>query len=166
MKIDLGGIAKGYAIDRGARVLKDNGVIHFLLNAGGDIYVSGKKDAQNDWRIGVKHPRNENELVADFNFSNGAVATSGDYERFVEINGQRLHHILDPRTGRPAKSCQSATVIAESAEKADVLATFLFIAGVQKAEKFLPEKTSCLFIDEQNQFFASGFLKGASNPNK
>ncbi|MEJ2618335.1 MAG: FAD:protein FMN transferase, partial [Ignavibacteriaceae bacterium] len=99
MSIDLGGIAKGYAIDRGSAVLKKWGITNFILNAGGDIYVSGTKDKETLWKVGVKHPRKTNDLIAEFNLKDYAVATSGDYERFKIINGIRYHHILNPATG-------------------------------------------------------------------
>ncbi|MBT3601914.1 MAG: FAD:protein FMN transferase [Candidatus Latescibacteria bacterium] len=134
-KVDLGAIAKGYAIDRGVAVLKDQGIRHFLLNAGGDIYVSGQKDAQTDWRVGVKHPRQLQGLIARFHLKDYAVATSGDYERFCMIAGQRYHHILDPRTGYPGTLSQSATVLAPTAEEADVLSTYLFLVGADEALK-------------------------------
>lgn len=134
-KIDLGAIAKGYAIDRGVASLKAQGVRHFLLNAGGDIYVSGMKDAQTAWRVGVKHPRHLQDLVARFHLKDYAVATSGDYERFKMIAGHRYHHILDPRTGYPGTLSQSATVLAPTAEEADVLATYLFLGGADEALK-------------------------------
>jgi thiamine biosynthesis lipoprotein len=133
--IDLGAIAKGYAIDRGVTVLKALGIRHFLLNAGGDIYVSGQKDVGAQWRVGVKHPRHVQDLVARFHLKDYAVATSGDYERFKLIEGHRYHHILDPRSGYPGSLSQSATVLAPTAEEADVLATYLFLVGADEALK-------------------------------
>ena len=129
MKIDLGGIAKGYAIDRGVAVLQAKGVGTFLLNAGGDVYASGLKNGTAKWRIGVKHPRRLQELIAILELSDAAVATSGDYERYFEREGKRYHHILDPRSGYPAGNCRSVTVVAKTAEEADALATCLFVAG-------------------------------------
>ncbi len=131
MRIDLGGIAKGYAIDRAAATLKAHGISRFLINAGGDIFASGRKAEGQKWRIGIKHPRRPGELLAAFELSDSAVATSGDYERFVILDGLRYHHILDPRTGYPARSDQSVTVIAATAEEADAAATALFIRGWQ-----------------------------------
>ena len=133
MKIDLGGIAKGYAIDRGVTVLKANGIRHFFLNAGGDIHVSGTREAGTPWRVGIRHPRNPDDLIASFDLRDYAVATSGDYERFKVFNGKRYHHILDPRTGYPGTRCQSVTVLARTAEEADVLATYLFLEGAPSA---------------------------------
>ena len=135
VKIDLGGIAKGYAIDRGVSILKQKGIRHFLLSAGGDIYVSGRKNAHTDWRVGIKHPREMNDLVAQFNLKDCAVATSGDYERYTTIKGRRYHHIIDPRDGYFGTLSQSATVLSATAEEADVLATYLFLLGYERASK-------------------------------
>lgn len=132
MAIDLGGIAKGYAIDRGSTVLKEMGITNFILNAGGDIYVSGTKDKETLWRIGIKHPRNTNDLVAEFDLKDYAVATSGDYERFKIINGNRYHHILDPATGYPGILSESSTILAPTAEEADATATYVFLLGWKK----------------------------------
>jgi len=133
MSIDLGGIAKGYAIDRGSEVLKKWGITNFILNAGGDIYVSGVKDKETLWKVGIKHPRKTNDLVAEFNLKDYAVATSGDYERFKIINGIRYHHILNPATGYPGRLSQSSTVLAPTAEEADATATYVFLIGWEKA---------------------------------
>ena len=132
MSIDLGGIAKGYAIDRGSAVLKDMGITNFILNAGGDIYVSGTKDEETLWKVGIKHPRNTNDLIAEFDLKDYAVATSGDYERFKIINGKRYHHILDPATGYPGTLSESSTILAPTAEEADATATYVFLLGWEK----------------------------------
>jgi thiamine biosynthesis lipoprotein len=129
MEIDLGGIAKGYAIDRGVAVLKQSGIQQFSLNGGGDIYTSGKKDGIKKWWVGIKHPRHLDSLIARFKLSDYAVATSGDYERFVIIDGKRYHHILDPRSGFPSTQCQSVSILAPTAEEADAIATYVFVLG-------------------------------------
>jgi FAD:protein FMN transferase len=132
MSIDLGGIAKGYAIDRGSAVLKEYGITNFILNAGGDIYVSGTKDKNTLWKLGIKHPRNTNDLIAEFDLKDYAVATSGDYERFKIIDGLRYHHILNPATGYPGKLSESSTILAPTAEEADATATYVFLLGWKK----------------------------------
>ncbi len=132
-RLDLGGIAKAYAVGRAAFILKREGIVRFIMKAGGDIYVSGQKDAQTDWRVGVQHPRDKDSLIARFNLKDFAVSTSGDYERYVIIDGQRYHHIMDPRTGYPATSSRSATVLAPTPEEADALAKYLFILGYEEA---------------------------------
>jgi len=135
MRLDLGGIAKGYAIDRGSWVLKEKGITNFILNAGGDMYVSGEKEDNIPWKVGIKDPREGQKLVASFALKNYAVATSGDYERFIIVDGQRYHHILDPRSGYPGKLCRSTTTFAPTVEEADVMATYLFIIGARKAQQ-------------------------------
>ncbi|MEJ2052365.1 MAG: FAD:protein FMN transferase [Calditrichaceae bacterium] len=133
MMIDLGGIAKGYAIDCGSAVLKENGINNFILNAGGDIYVSGQKDKNNLWKVGIKDPRNNQNLIARFDLKDYAAATSGDYERFIIVDGKRYCHIFDPHTGYPGNKSQSSTTFAATAEEADVLATYLFLIGAKQA---------------------------------
>ncbi|MEJ2636961.1 MAG: FAD:protein FMN transferase [Calditrichia bacterium] len=149
MKIDLGGIAKGYAIDRGVHVLKQNNISQFFLNAGGDIYTSGKKDGLEKWRVGIKHPRHLDRIIAKFQLSDYAVATSGDYERFAIIGGKRYHHIIDPRSGFPSTQCRSVSVLAPTAEEADAMATWLFILGYNHLKEN-PEFTLPYFIVDGN----------------
>lgn len=158
MQIDLGGIAKGYAIDRGSTIMKENGIVNFILNAGGDMYVSGQKDAQTPWKVGVRDPRNAQELIARFHLKDYAVATSGDYERFFIADGQRYHHIFDPRTGYPGNLSRSSTTFAATAEEADVLATYLFIIGGAQA---LAENFSrpFLIIDSSGRQIANQAFK-------
>jgi thiamine biosynthesis lipoprotein len=129
VSLDLGGIAKGYAVDRASQVLKDNGITNFLLNAGGDLYASGDKGNGVPWMVGVKHPRKPSKLMARLSATNVAVVSSGDYERFSIVDSIRYHHIIDPRTGYPATGSRSVSVLADSAEEADVMATIIFISG-------------------------------------
>ncbi|UCF39228.1 MAG: FAD:protein FMN transferase [Acidobacteriota bacterium] len=131
--LGLGGIAKGYAIDQAAKVLLDAGYSNLLVNGGGDILAFGTK-GDRPWTIGIRAPRGTpEELMAKVRVAGAAVVTSGDYERFQLLDGVRYHHIIDPRTGRPAERTQSVTVIAAEAEKADVLATAFFVLGSQRA---------------------------------
>ena len=133
MALDLGGIAKGYIVDRGLELLAGAGIEHALINAGGDIGILGPKPDGSAWRIGVKHPRRQGDLIAVISWSRkGAVVTSGDYERFFEEGGVRYHHILEPRTGYPARTMLSATVAAPTVAEADALATALFGLGPQR----------------------------------
>jgi len=154
MAIGLGGIAKGYAIDRAAAVLKKHGYRDFLVNGGGDVITAGTR-AGRPWRIGVRSPRGgKNQLVARLNLSGGAVVTSGDYERFKIVDGVRYHHIIDPRTGRPARSCQSVTVVAPAAEEADVLATAVFVQGPERGLQLVSTRpqTEAFVIDASGKF--------------
>ncbi len=128
MGIDLGGIAKGYAVDGAVRVLKEKNINSAMVNAGGDIYVLGRKQGK-PWRIGIRHPRREGEILGTIEVEDRAIVTSGDYERFFFSEGKRYHHIINPRTGYPADECQSVTIVAEEATFADGLATGIFVLG-------------------------------------
>jgi len=133
MKLDVGGIAKGYAVDRAVIEMKKHGMNNFFINAGGDIYVCGTKTKNVKWSIGIKHPRKENELFAIIELpGDGAIGTSGDYERFTIINGKRYHHIFDVKTGLPVMFSQGATAFATTAEEAVILSKYLFIMGGNK----------------------------------
>ena len=129
MELDLGAIAKGYAADRAAAVLGQGGVKNFLVNAGGDLTVSGAKGNGVPWSIGIQHPRLPSELLVKLRPVQAAVATSGDYEKFFFKGRERYHHILTPSTGLPARECQSVTIMAPSAMDADALATSIFVLG-------------------------------------
>ena len=132
IQLDLGGVAKGYAVDRMIAVLKDGGITAGLVNAGGDIYSFGKKPGNVDWIIGISHPRLSLTIRPDKTIQLASVATSGDYQRFFMEDGIRYHHILDPSTGYPARECISVTVWAENATDADILATAIFVMGPEK----------------------------------
>lgn len=127
-RIGLGGIAKGYGVDRAMQVLIDAEVENAIVNAGGDLKALGK-DRGEPWEVAVKHPRQRGRAIAVVPVSNVCLVTSGDYERFFEIDGIRYHHILDPRTGRPATGCMSATVTAPDAALADAVATAVCVLG-------------------------------------
>ena len=128
LAFDLGGFAKGYAIDRAIDRLRASDVENAIINAGGDLRVIGQH-GDRPWRIGIRHPR-KNSILASIEVSgNTSIFTSGDYERFFEVDGQRYHHIIDPRTGYPASSTTSVTVIHGNAATADAAATALFVAG-------------------------------------
>ncbi|NWF35514.1 FAD:protein FMN transferase [Mariprofundus sp. KV] len=126
--LDFGAIAKGYAIDRGIEILRNHGIANAIINAGGDIRLIGSHGDQ-PWRIGIRHPRNRGEVIQSLELQGDvAVVTSGDYERFYIFKDKRYHHILDPKSGWPANTAQSVTVIAKSAMQADAWSTALFIS--------------------------------------
>jgi thiamine biosynthesis lipoprotein len=129
MELDLGAIAKGYAVDRGSAVLRKEGVENFLVKAGGDLVVNGAKGNGVPWIVGIQHPRLPSELIGKLRPSQAAVSTSGDYKKFFFRGGERYHHILTPSTGLPARECQSVTIMAPSAMDADALATSVFVLG-------------------------------------
>jgi thiamine biosynthesis lipoprotein len=123
-EIDLGGIAKGYAVDRATYILKNKGIKKALVNAGGNIYGFGKA-----WKIGIQDPRDKTNLIGYLKIQDAGVASSGDYERFFIIDGKRYSHIMDPRTGYPKQGVIATTVKAKDATTADALSTTLFVMG-------------------------------------
>jgi thiamine biosynthesis lipoprotein len=137
MKINLGGIGKGAVVDHCSNLFQQQGFSDFLVQAGGDLYVSGKK-GQTPWKVGVRDPRGaEDQTIASFSLQNRSCSTSGDYERFVIRDGKRYHHILDPRTGYPATQSMSVTVSARDAITAEGLSKAFFILGPTETQKRL-----------------------------
>ncbi len=128
MKVTLGGIAKGYAVDRGLEVLRQQGIEHALIDAGGDIGAFGGKPAGEKWELALRNPKDENSSLAAFAISNGAIATSGNYERFFDPAAE-VGHIMDPRTGYSSHASSSASVYASTCTQADALATAVFVLG-------------------------------------
>jgi len=137
MGLDLGAIAKGWAVDRAMEILMARGVRNAIIDAGGDLRIVGARPGKDFWRIGVKHPRDPGALLMTFDLRDTAIVTSGDYERFFVAGGVRYHHILDPATGQPARDCQSVTVLAPTAAEADACATAAFVLGPSKGLAFL-----------------------------
>ena len=131
VRLDLGGFAKGYAVDRVIDHLKDLGVKNAIVNAGGDLRAIGKH-GDRAWRVGIRNPRGEGVLASVDTRADESIFTSGDYERFYEYDGKRYHHIIDPHTGYPARGVTSVTVFDNNAGRADAAATALFVAGVDE----------------------------------
>ena len=161
MRMHLGGIGKGYAVDRGVQILRAAGVNDFMIQAGGDFYVSGMKDRA-PWRIGVRDPRGPaDRVIAALDLSDGTFSTSGDYERFFMKDGRRYHHLLDPATGEPAQGCRSVTIVTNLATMADGLSTGVFILGPEKGMALierLPDVEG-LIVSSTNQVLVSSGLK-------
>lgn len=141
-RVDPTGYVKGWAIDQAAQLFKSHGVEHFMINAGGDILATSQTS---DWRLGIQHPLQRNEIIANLNGRHLAVATSGNYERG--------RHIINPLTGRPADSLLSVSVIGPDIIKADVLATALFAMGWRRGQKFIDQQTDyvALFVTKTGQ---------------
>jgi thiamine biosynthesis lipoprotein len=131
--LDVGGVAKGYALDLAAAEITRLGFRAALLNAGGDIKIVGEKPGGGRWRIAIRHPRNRDAFLGCLEVGPVSIATSGDYERCFVHEGTRYHHVLDPRTGMPSRSSVSVTVIGRDAGFCDALATGLFVMGVEQA---------------------------------
>lgn len=136
VRINLGGIAKGYAVERGAAILRDAGVENAFLNAGGDTRVLGDRRGQ-PWIVGIRHPRVSEEVVTRIPLVDEAISTSGDYERFFEEDGRRYHHIINPATGTPTEGVLSVTVIGPDATLTDGLSTTLFVLGAEAGLRFI-----------------------------
>jgi len=136
-QIDLGAIGKGYAVDKALETIKKSGIGNACINLGGNIYVLGTPTNKNAWKIGIQHPRDKDEILGYLELKDEATATSGDYERFFEINGKRYSHIIDPRTGRPVNGTIAATIVAPTGTKVDALSTSVFVLGHEKGLKFI-----------------------------
>jgi len=135
-QIDLGAIAKGYAVDQAIGVLQARGVSAALVNLGGTIRVFGNSKIKRKWAVGVRHPR-KNRLIGEVRLANGAISTSGDYDRFFEVDGERYSHIIDPRSGHPSQGMTALTVIASTATAADALSTAAFVLGPRDGMELL-----------------------------
>ena len=161
MRITLGGIAKGYAVDRAVSILRERGVDDFVLQAGGDLYVSGTRGPR-AWRVGVRDPRGaRHAYFAVAELEDAAFSTSGDYERGFVKDGERYHHILDPDTGRPARSSRSVTVLADDALTADIWSTALFVMGpkdgLRRAEEH--DAIDAVFVGADNEVHVTSGLE-------
>jgi thiamine biosynthesis lipoprotein len=160
VRIDLGGIAKGYAVDNGIRILKDCGITNALVSAGGDTRLLGDKGGR-PWMTGIQHPRKRPGVAVVLPLSDAAISTSGDYERFFIENGERHHHIISPKTGKSVSETISATVIGPEAIMTDALSTTLFILGAEKGLALietLPD-FDAIIIDARGQMhYSRGLL--------
>ncbi|MEO0094742.1 MAG: FAD:protein FMN transferase [candidate division WOR-3 bacterium] len=136
MKIDLGGIAQGFAADRVADILKNNKIKSAIINIAGEVYAIGKSPQNRPWVVGIKHPRQDG-VIEKVGLVDCALSTSGDYEKFFVVNGVRYAHIIDPRTGYSARDFASVTIVAENATFADGIATAVSVMGAEKGKKFL-----------------------------
>ena len=161
-RVHLGGIGKGYAVDRAVAILRGHGFTDFMIQSGGDLYVGGLNDGR-PWRLGINDPRGgPDQSFATVDLSDGTLSTSGDYERFFMKDGRRYHHLIDPAIGEPARGCRSVTIVSNRATLSDVLSTGVFIlgpeAGMALIEK-LPDVEGVI-VSSTNQVLISSGLKG------
>jgi FAD:protein FMN transferase len=159
MRAHLGGIGKGYAIDRGANVLRSRGIRDFMIQSGGDLYVAGRR-GDRPWRLGIRDPRGPaDSSFAALDLTDGTFSTSGDYERFFMHEGRRYHHLLDPDLGVPARTSRSVTIVTTRAVIADALSTGVFIlggrAGMDVVER-LPDVEAVIVTDRNEVLVSSG----------
>lgn len=165
MKLDLGAIAKGYATEKAIRVIQRYGITSALIDAGGNIRVLGRSPRNSPWKIGVKAPRKPGELAAVLSLEDSSAVTSGDYYRFFEADGKRMHHILDPRTGYPAGHSMSVTVVTKDAGVADILSTAFFVLEPAKALQLAGAlKTELLIISADGKTLQTPGLAGSLRP--
>jgi thiamine biosynthesis lipoprotein len=134
VRIDLGGIGKGHAVDCGIAILKSLGITHALVTAGGDSRIIGDRFGK-PWIIGIRHPDDKSKVIAKIPLEDTAISTSGDYERYFDEDGKRYHHIIDPRTGHSASKVRSATILANTATRTDGLSKTAFVLGPEEAMK-------------------------------
>jgi FAD:protein FMN transferase len=164
MRMSLGGIAKGYAVDAAARVLRGEGLTSFFVQAGGDLYIAGKKPDGSRWRAGARDPRGKdaNDSFAMIEVEDHAFSTAGDYERSFIKDGRRYHHIIDPRTGFPATESRSVTIWAKDALTADAVDDAVFILGAEKGLALVESIEDCgaVIVDRNNKVWVSKRLEG------
>ena len=153
MQIDFGGFGKEYASDRAAAVMKTKGIKHGYINLSGDIFVLGPKSGGEAWVMGIQDPRKENAIFASIPIHQGALATSGDYERFFEVGGQRFCHILNPKTGMPVTEWQSISVLAPLTTAAGSASTIAMLLGAQAIPYLKDTGFSYLAIDSKGEVF-------------
>jgi thiamine biosynthesis lipoprotein len=139
MEIDFGGFGKEYAVDRAAAMLLSFGVRHAFVSLGGDVTVTGPRADGQPWQLGIRHPRNPDAVIAQLPIASGAIATSGDYERYLEHNGKRYSHILDPRSGESVHGFQSVTVLAPTCLVAGSVSTIAMLKGTAGAKAWLAD---------------------------
>ncbi len=163
MRMSLGGIAKGYAVDAAARVLSADGLDAFLVQAGGDLYVKGKKPDGSRFRVGVRDPRGRDatDYFAMLEVEDHAFSTAGDYERGFVKDGRRYHHIIDPRTGFPATASRSVTIWAPDAFTADAIDDAVFILGPEKGLALVEsiDGVGAVIVDEHDKVWISPRIK-------
>lgn len=161
MKIHLGGIGKGYAVEHAMHILRRAGLRDFMIQAGGDLYVGGHKDGRL-WRLGINDPRGpEGTSFATVDLTDSTFSTSGDYARFFMKDGVRYHHILNLVTGQPARLCRSVTIAAESPALADAVAKGVFILGPEKGMALVERipRLEAVIVTAKNEVLVSSGLK-------
>ena len=161
MRVHLGGIGKGYAVGRAMAIFRRAGLRDFMIQAGGDLYVGGTKDGQ-PWKLGIADPRaRDGRSFATIELTDSTFSTSGDYARFFIKDGVRYHHILDPRTGQPARLCRSVTIASDSPVLADAVAKGVFILGPEKGMALVERlpNLEAVIVSAANEVLVSSGLK-------
>lgn len=161
MRIDVGGIGKGFAADRAVAVMKAAGATAGVVALSGDIKTFGHFPDGDQFKFGIRHPRRDGVILATLDMENEAISTAGDYERYFERDGVRYHHILDPATLEPARQCQSVTVIASEGTLADGLDTGLFVMGPERGMALVErlDGVEAVIVDRDGRVLVSSGLK-------
>jgi FAD:protein FMN transferase len=161
VRIGFGGIGKGYAADKAKFLLQNLGAKAGYVNASGDLVTWGKQESGESWTIGISHPDNSNDTLGTLIVNDLAVSTSGDYEKYVLIDGKRYSHTIDPKTGYPVTGIKSVTVISTNAELADAMATPIMVMGIKTGLNLVNQINllECVIIDNDNCVFTSNNLK-------
>jgi thiamine biosynthesis lipoprotein len=160
MRIDLGGIAKGYAVDRGIELLQEQGITRAMVNSGGDTRIIGDRFGK-PWVVGIRDPDHEGKTFLRMPLSDTAFSTSGDYERYFDEDGKRFHHIIDPKTGDSARKVRSVTVISGTAMRTDALTKSVFIMGAAEGIAFintLPDVDAVAVAPDGKVIYSKGLM--------
>ena len=163
MRIDLGGFAKGHAIDNAAAILRNRGIAHAMVSAGGDSRVIGDRRGR-PWTIGVRDPRRTGQVVAMLPLEDTSISTSGDYERYFDAEGVRFHHVIDPSTGESPSCIQSVTILADDGLTCEALSKIVFVMGVERGMTLIESQrgVDAIVVDAAGQLhFSSGLLAAA-----
>jgi len=164
MRIDLGGFAKGHAVDNATSILRHRGIRHAIVSAGGDSRVIGDRRGR-PWTIGVRDPRRAGEMVAVLPLEDTSISTSGDYERYFDADGVRFHHVIDPSTGRSPASVHSVTILAEDGLTTEALSKSVFVLGVEKGMRLIESQrgVDAVVVDSSGTLhYSSGLLAPAA----
>jgi len=161
MRIGFGGIGKGYAAEKAKNILQKMGIGSGIVNAAGDLTAWGFQANRQPWTIGIADPDVKHHPFSSLNITNMAIATSGNYEKYVEIDGKKYSHTIDPKTGLPVSGIKSATIIAPNAELADALATPVMVMGITAGLHLINQLPgiSCIIISDHNKVFTSDNIK-------
>ena len=157
MKIGFGAIGKGYAANRAKVIMHNMGIENGLVNAGGDLTAWGHKANGDNWKVGIADPKKKGDIFSFLTISNGAVVTSGNYERFVIIDKKRYAHIINPKTGYPTTGLKSVTILCPDTELADALATSVFVLGKEKGMQLINQlnEIECILVTDENEILTS-----------
>jgi len=168
MRIDLGGFAKGHAVDNSVAILKRHGIANATVAAGGDSHVMGDRGGR-PWSIGIRDPRRPGEVVAVLPLEDVSISTSGDYERFFESDGVRCHHLIDPKTGKSPNGVRSVTILADDGLTTEGLSKCVFVMGLEKGMRLIESQpgVDAVVVDASGVLhYSSGLLSGASQPRQ